>query len=127
MLTVASVFVDNAQEFINRAAPSLTEQELILRFNFTVNNAISYGLTTVHNFLRENEKEALTTGYLSVDLFTRERLKEREGNPEDQEKILKTRADTDAAYPEHPSCGNSTRNSGYLSAGLFTRERRMSA
>ncbi|THU95686.1 amidohydrolase 3 [Dendrothele bispora CBS 962.96] len=43
------VFLDNAQELVNRAAPSLTEQELVSRFTFTVNTALSYGLTTIHD------------------------------------------------------------------------------
>ncbi|KAK7466160.1 hypothetical protein VKT23_004883 [Stygiomarasmius scandens] len=43
------VFLDNAQELVLKAIPSLTEQDLISRFKFTANTALSYGLTSVHD------------------------------------------------------------------------------
>ncbi|KAG1860354.1 amidohydrolase family-domain-containing protein [Suillus subluteus] len=41
------VLLDSAQDLVKR--PSPTEQELLRRFNTTVNDALSYGLTSVHD------------------------------------------------------------------------------
>jgi predicted amidohydrolase YtcJ len=41
------VLLDNAQEFLK--APALTEGDLIQRFTVAVNDALAYGLTSIHD------------------------------------------------------------------------------
>ncbi|KAG1742219.1 amidohydrolase family-domain-containing protein [Suillus lakei] len=43
----SGVLLDNAQDLVKRPAP--TEQDLLRRFNATVNDALSYGLTSIHD------------------------------------------------------------------------------
>lgn len=41
------MLLDNAQHLVKRPVP--TEQDLLRRFNITVNDALSYGLTSIHD------------------------------------------------------------------------------
>ena len=41
------VFVDNAQNLI--AYPAYTDDDLLKKFSYTANDALSYGITTVHD------------------------------------------------------------------------------
>ncbi|KAG1761990.1 amidohydrolase family-domain-containing protein [Suillus occidentalis] len=43
----SGVLLDNAQDLVKRPVP--TEQDLLRRFNITVNDALSYGLTSIHD------------------------------------------------------------------------------
>lgn len=43
----SGVLLDNAQDLVKRPVP--TEQDLLKRFNITVNDALSYGLTSIHD------------------------------------------------------------------------------
>lgn len=44
---IAGVFLDNAQELIK--SPILTDDDLMLRFSTTVRDALSFGITSVHD------------------------------------------------------------------------------
>lgn len=57
----SGVLLDNAQDLVKRPAP--TEQDLLRRFNATVNDALSYGLTSIHD-----------AGFnpISLEFFTRQ-------------------------------------------------------
>lgn len=43
----SGVLLDNAQDLVKRPVP--TEQDLLRRFNITVHDALSYGLTSIHD------------------------------------------------------------------------------
>ena len=44
---MTGVFVDNAQNLI--AYPAYTDEDLLKKFSYTANDALSYGITTVHD------------------------------------------------------------------------------
>lgn len=43
------VFLDNAQELANVLRPEPTYEQLAMRFNLTVEDAVSHGLTSIHD------------------------------------------------------------------------------
>ena len=47
--SVPGVFLDNAQELVNALRPEPTYEQLEKRFNLTVQDAITHGLTSIHD------------------------------------------------------------------------------
>ncbi|EIN11936.1 hypothetical protein PUNSTDRAFT_99280 [Punctularia strigosozonata HHB-11173 SS5] len=74
------VFLDNAQELVKR--PALTDEDLLRRFQTTVNDAHARGLTTVHDagfdptslsfFKRQSEKAPLPIRIYGMTFFDEE-------------------------------------------------------
>lgn len=68
----SGVLLDNAQDLVKRPVP--TEQDLLKRFNITVNDALSYGLTSIHDagfnpISLEFFKRQATAGNLPVRIY----------------------------------------------------------
>ena len=47
--TLLGVLLDNAQELANSHRPEPTYEQLAMRFNLTVQDAVSFGLTSIHD------------------------------------------------------------------------------